>query len=498
MNRRTLAGIILLLWVGALGWLVQREYLTGRGPAETATSWPVPPGAAFQAVRLGERQVGLASIAVDTVGDSLRVVSLTTLDLPSADTANPRRTSERVVAIYSRRLQLLRWQTDLLTEQGRVTSTGAVLGDTLLREVVLPAEGTPDTIRLTLRRPVILPSAIPLVLVSRGIPRTGDKLNLEVFDPLDHELRVERMQVTAESLFTIPDSAEFSNNLRRWTVAHRDTVRAWRLEGESQGLPIARWVDGTGLTVRVVHPFGTVLERSAFELVQTNFRLHPPAPWDTSAAAPALLDGGGDPDRRPGLRAVASLAGGRPLPGLPPGLTGGWQGWEGDTLVIPDSATADTLPHHFPVAEPLLADDGSLAATAATILGGETRPDQQGRLLADWVARRITLRRGPDLTTAVATLARGTGTAAERNLLLAGLARAAGRPARLVWGLARRDGRWQLTGWVELGGARWTAADHGQPGGAARVRLAFGPEPRLLDLALRAGALRLTVLEDAR
>ena len=116
MNRRTLAGIILLLWVGALGWLVQREYLAGRGPAETATSWPVPPGAAFQAVRLGERQVGLASIAVDTVGDSLRVVSLTTLDLPSADTANPRRTSERVVAIYSRRLQLLRWQTDLLTE----------------------------------------------------------------------------------------------------------------------------------------------------------------------------------------------------------------------------------------------------------------------------------------------------------------------------------------------------------------------------------------------
>ncbi|MDX2123169.1 MAG: hypothetical protein SF070_19180, partial [Gemmatimonadota bacterium] len=97
-----------------------------------------------------------------------------------------------------------------------------------------------------------------------------------------------------------------------------------------------------------------------------------------------------------------------------------------------------------------------------------------------------------------ATLARGSGTAAERNLLLAGLARAAGRPSRLVWGLERRDRRWRLAGWVELGGARWTAADPGPIGGTARVRLAFGPEPRLLDLALRAGALRLTVLEDAR
>ncbi len=167
-------------------------------------------------------------------------------------------------------------------------------------------------------------------------------------------------------------------------------------------------------------------------------------------------------------------------------------------IIIPDSAKADTLPHPSPVAEPLLADDGSLAAAAATILRGETRPAQQGQLLAGWVARRITLRTGPELTSAVATLARGTGTAAERNLLLAGLARAAGRPARLVWGLARMDDRWHLRGWVEFGGERWTAVDPARPGGAARVRLAFGPEPRLLDLALRAGALRLTVLEDAR
>ncbi len=500
MSRRTLAGLILLAWVGALAWLVRREYYGGEGSEDPSRRWPVSPGAAFLAARLGDRQIGLASITVDTVGDSLRLVELTTLDLPSARTGPVRRTSAQVIAVYSRGLKLLRWQTDLLTEDGRRSSTGTVAGDSLLTEITT-REGDADTLRLALRRPVVLPGAMPLVLASRGLPRSGTKLNLEVFDPLDRELRLERIQVTAESLFTVPDSAEWSANLRRWIVAHQDTVRAWRLEREEHGLPVAQWTDASGLTVRVSHPLGAVLERSAFELVNTNFRAHPPARWDTSAAAPGLAATTQPPDARRSLRSVATRTGGRPLGEVPPGLRGGNQSWSGDTVMVPAAGVPDSEAVAGLLAEPLLADDGTLAAAATTILGSERRPEAMARLLNNWVRRSITIEAGPGGVSAVHTLARRRGTLDDRQRLLAGLGRAAGLEARRVWGLALVEGRWQQRGWVEFRLGGWTPVDPAVtaiPPDAARVRLATGGDARLLDLVLRAGALRLSVLEDSR
>ena len=110
-------------------------------------------------------------------------------------------------------------------------------GDTLLT-VVSTAAAVSQRRRSPsrLRRPVVLPSAIPLVAASRGLPRPGSKLNLEVYDPLDHELRTERLLVAAESVFTVPDSAEYSDTFRRWRVVHTDTVRAWRLDATVHGL----------------------------------------------------------------------------------------------------------------------------------------------------------------------------------------------------------------------------------------------------------------------
>lgn len=499
MNRRTLGTLILLAWVTTIALLVRREY-GGASGEPTAERWPVPPGAAFLARRLGDRQVGLTTVTVDTLGDSLRVTRLVTVDLPTSDTI-PRRTSTRSVAIYSRALRLLRWQTAVLTEHGRLITSGAVTGDTLLTDIVTPEGGTPDTLTVLLRRPVVLPGAIPLVLASRGLPSPGDRLNLEVYDPLDHEVRVERLQVAAESVFTTPDSAEFSDNLRRWTVAHSDTVRAWRLDGLEDGLPVSRWVDAAGLPVRVVHALGTVEERSAFELVQTNFRALPPPQWDTGPDAPAL---GRAPVRIPErarLAAVVSLAHGRMPDSLPPGLVGAGQAWSGDTVRTPDEVTDDSLATVLPLAEPLLADDGSLAREASRIIGAENRPELVVRRLTDWVRRSITLEEGPGQRPAVSTLRRGRGTAAERVLLLAALARVSGLESRRVWGLAWTGSQWRLVPWVEVWTGRWWPADPARatvPAAGDRIRLALGGRARQLDLISDAGLLRLQVLEDDR
>lgn len=497
MNRRSLAAIILTCWLGSLGWLVQRHYLQAT-PRDQVPRWPVPPGASFRTVRLGDRQYGVASLAVDTTGEGLRVTELLTIDLPSLQPKTPRRTSIRVEAMYTRALQLMRWQSDMLGEQGRVTAVGVVSGDTLLTVINTPRGEPAETLSLRLRRPIVLPSAMPLVAASRGLPRPGSKLNIEVYDPLDEELRIEHLTVAAESVFTVTDSAEYNETLGRWRIAHSDTVRAWRIDAVEHGLGHASWVDAAGMTVREDHALGARLDRTAFEIANTNFRGLPPPLWDTSAAAPRYTSVEGSSPPRQEMIVLAHLAPADPLPSVAPALVGGWQERNQDTLTIRPRAAEDSVDESPGAVELLIAVDSAVIRTAAAIAPNERTPDRIAQALAGWVNRTITLRDGSGTRSAGATLRHRNGTPEERVFLLVALARAAELDARPVWGLVLMGGRWQLRPWAEYRNQGWTPLDPALSGKDAlvgRVRLAIGGRPRLIDLALRAGRLRMEVLE---
>lgn len=498
-SRRTATVLILALWLGALGWLAQRQYFgTGAGE-DGASRWPVPPGSSFHAVRLADRQIGLTSLTVDTLEEGLRVTDLTTIELPPLRPGVPRRSSVRTEAYYTRGLQLRRWQTDLLTEEGRSASVGTLSGDTLVT-LVLGYGTWQDTVTMPLRRPVILPSAITLVAASRGLPRTGDKLNLEVYDPVDQQVRTERLLVARESVFVVPDSAGYSDILKRWTAAHSDTVRAWRFDGLLGGLPVSRWVDASGMTVRIEYPLGAVVERSAFELVNSNFRGLPALRWDSSAAAPVLTPGRVAPLARRALTARLWLSGGAGVPDSLPGLHGGWQRRTGDTVFVampegPSAAAPDSGGPRFALLQP----DSAIGETARRIVGSEPRPAAAARALSGWVARTITLRTGGGTAPARLVLARKAGTGEERALLLVALARAAGLPARPVWGVVLQGGRWWLRAWTEVWADEWMPLDPTGPAlpDAGRIRLGDNGQARLMDMLLRAGRVRLTVLEES-
>jgi hypothetical protein len=499
VGRRTLATLILGVWAVTLGWLAQRHYLRG-AVSDRVSRWPVPPGSAYHSIRLADRQYGLTSVTIDTLPEGLRVTELATVDLPIIQPSVNRRTSLRIEALYTRGLQLRNWRLDLLTEDGRRVGIGAVDGDTLLTVINVPGQEPPETLLVRLQRPVILPSAIPLVAASRGLPRPGSRLNLAVYDPVEDEMRIDRLTVAAESVFVVPDSAEFSETLRRWRVAHADTVRAWRIDGMEHGLPVSRWVDAAGMTVRVDHALGARIDRSAFEMVNTNYRALPPPLWDTGAAAPSLLPRTGSPAARRSLAVVARLAPEAPLPPGVPGLTGGWQWRSGDTLRAAPREGGDTI-EAASVVEVRLEASPALVQAQARLIRAERRPEAVARILTDWVRRTITIRDGPGGSTATRVLARGSGTAEERVSLVVALTRAAGLTARRVWGLTFRAGRWQLAQWAEVHtGFGWMPFDPALPAGKAGVtglRLATGGEPRLLDLVLRAGRLRLHLFGDS-
>lgn len=502
MSRRSLAVLILALWFGALGWLVQRHWLAGPTASDLAR-WPVPPGNAFHAVRLGDRQIGLTSLTIDTVPEGLRVTELVTIDLPRGQTDLPRRSSIRIEATYSRALRLQGWNSDLLTAQGRRSSRGTVQGDTLLTIISSAASGPAETLAVAVRRPVVLPHAVPLVAASRGLPRAGDRLNVAVYDPLEGEMRLERVSIAAESLFVVPDSAMFSADLKRWIVAHSDTVRAWRLDSDEYGLPMHRWIDAAGMTVQTEYPLGAVISRSAFEIVNINFRALPPAPWDTTPAAPSYRLQPGAPAPRAALTVLLWLAPPGPLPDSIASLNGGWQIRTGDTVRVrrPTAASEpEPTPEPRGVLPVVTALDPRVASVALATVPAAATPEAAAEALANWVRRAITLEDGAGLASPSRMLATRRATTQGRVRLLVALLAAAEIRARPVWGLVRVDDTWQLRPWVEAWTGQWRPLDPSYPGaaGSARLRLGTSGEARLLYLALAAGRLRFEVLEENR
>ena len=492
--------LVLGAWLLALGWLVQRSLFAPKRE-ETLARWPVPPGSSFLAIRNAERQVGLASFTVDTLTDGMRVTELVTIDLPQSRPKVARRTTARIEAIYGRRFELRSWQADLLTEAGRTVSQGEVVGDTVLT-VINTGRGAPaETLAVALRRPVVLPGAVPLVIASRGLPRVGDKANVEVYDPLDHELRIDHFTVARESTLTVPDSALYNETLQRWSVAHLDTLKAWRVDAVVHGLPVRRWIDATGMTVMAELPLGTTIERSAFEIVNTNFRALPLPHWDDGSAVPDFFTVAGATDIETlGDRAIVlSLARGGALPAEIPGLFGAGQQRMGDTLRFGPTAAepGDSLLLALPPRVALTQPTAELAEQARRISGKETRPLYQARLLRAWVHRSIALRGDSGIASAQRVLRARQGDAQDRAVLLAGLLQSADVPARLCWGLVREQNRWRLHSWVETWVDGWTTLDPADPDDAvprARVRQGPGGRARFLDLALLAGQLRLDLI----
>lgn len=490
MNRRHLAILILTAWVAALSWLVHRQ--VSGGGTQDAGRWPVPPGSSFQAIRLGEHQIGIATLTVDTLPEGLKVVQLTTIDLPPIDSGVPRRTTHRVEALYSRAMALLDWQSDLLTEHGRERSGGRVEGDTAIIAVQAALGLPPETLTVRIPGPVVLPGAVTLAAAAQGLPRRGGLYELRLFDPIELAVRTVRYTVAQESLFVVADSADFDASSRRWMVAHADTVRAWRLDGIESGLPVFRWTDAAGQPVRVSHPLGATMDRSAFELVNTNFRRDGlnPAAWDSGPTALAYRPGGEAVRPEPYDWVALSLVPPERLPAVLPALDGGAQRRSGDTLYA--TSPADTTRPVMPAGpgSPLFEPDSQLRALAARVSAAPS--GKRVRLLESRVRQAVGARQGPGVSPAPLVLRRGTGTEAERALVAVAVAREAGMPARRVWGVTWQDGAWRVRPWAEVWMSGWTPADAGlgtRPGD--RVRLGIGADARFLDLAIRAGRLRL-------
>jgi hypothetical protein len=116
--------------------------------------------------------------------------------------------------------------------------------------------------RLSVATGLLPPTLAPIQLMLSASPKIGRRQRVPVFDPTTRRVLNPELTIRAESLFTVVDSAA-PDQSGKWVMAHRDTVRAWRLDGAPNGL--TAWVDAEGRVVAATGG-GFSLTRTAFEI----------------------------------------------------------------------------------------------------------------------------------------------------------------------------------------------------------------------------------------
>lgn len=520
MRGRAIASIgILVAWLAGLGMLVRREYFRPNIERLAEAALRVTPGAVFYAVLQGggDRQVGFASSTIDTSTATIEQRDYLVADLPIGGSVH--RATARTTVVLSRTLRLRTFEVTFEADGPPTRVAGEVLGDTVLQFTASGVEGArPDTQRVRLAGPILLPTLVPLAVALEEKPRVGKSYVLPLFDATSLSPKDVRLEIQAESLFVVNDSSVFDSTSGIWRGVLPDTIRAWQVVSRS-GIGVGGWVDAQGRLVASSR-FGFRLLRRPYEVAFENWR----RVADTMPASASRSPGATPRDRdilettaisankrlRGKLSRLRVLLGGVPLSGFD--LDGGRQHLGGDTLTVTRETVAALAPRYLTIAaaqrkrpdlkpEPFLeSDHHEIVALAERIADGSRDPRVVAERINKWVYDSLKKEVTIGIPSALHVLHTRAGDCNEHTQLFVALARAAGIPARVAAGLAYVDGKFYYHAWPEVMLRGWVAVDptFGQfPADAAHLRFVVGGLSRQAELLRLVGGLTLKVV-DAR
>lgn len=511
-GRRVLAGGILVLWVGTLGWHVRREYfqpeLTRLAEAAVAA---LGPEAHFYALTLEDRTIGLASSRLDTVPDGFLLEDRLTLELPALGQTGLASAFTRVT--LSPTLGMRTFDFTLDSEGGRFEARGRVEGDTLL-SVEVVAGGAPRSLTFRLPEVPLFAAALPIRVALSGEMREGSLFRLPVFDPSTLSTRTVEVEVLGRDTLIVPDSAVVDPATGEWVVGGLDTIPVWHLAERFGGVQVESWIDQRGRVVRSSSALGFRMERTAFELAQQD-----------REGERALAASGADPGRDVILStAIASNVDlgvpsehrelrfhlkGVELAGF--ALDGGRQELRGDTLIVRREDWGGLEPGYtlpYPsmdlrealAAEPLIqSDDPRILDEARRAAGRGWRQDpvQVAQRLNAHVFRSLRKTVAFSVPSALSVLDARAGDCNEHTVLYVAMARALGLPARTAVGLVYLDGNFFYHAWPEVWLGEWVAVDptFGEaPASAAHLRFVVGGLAQQVEIVRLIGRLQIEVL----
>jgi transglutaminase-like putative cysteine protease len=505
MRRRAVVGVaIIAAWLAGIALLVRREYFRPQVERLAEAAMRVSPGAVYYGVMQGTQQIGFASSTIDTALSSITVSDYFVADVPIG--GKPRRATARTNVTLSRALRLKDFNLALTTESGPVRADGTIEGDSVLLLKIASGSDTGRTTRISLSGPILLPTLLPLAVALGEKPSVGKRYTLPVFDPATMAPRNVELEVRAESLFVLDDSAALDSTTRRWRGIRPDTIHAWQVASQSNG-GFSGWIDEQGRIVETTQ-LGLVLRRLPYEVAFENWRAdsgRTVVTDDRDILETTAIAANKKIDKR--VESLTARLSGAELSGFD--LNGERQRFSNGTLAITQIPAAAfrasyLLSQRTPVdakytsPEALIqSDDPDIRRLAVRIQGSRRDPRQVAERLTTWVHDSIRERITFGIPSALEVLHTRAGDCNEHTQLYVALARAVGLPARVAAGLAYVDGKFYYHAWSEVYLGDWVGVDptFGQfPADAAHLRFVIGGLGRQTELLRLMGKLKIDVL----
>jgi hypothetical protein len=268
-RRDSLGGAIIFLWLVGLALLARRELFVAEPEQLLEAALLVVPGTAYYEVMSGDERVGWASASIDTSRSGISVRDVMVIDAPDS---GAKRFAARARVSLTPGLRLTGFAYELGGDQGPYRVSGKMSEDTVLQLITAMGKMRTDTVRMPVRRAVLWPTTVPLALALAARPQVGRTYKYSIYDPTTGTPEDVQLQVGAESLFVVPDSAKLDEARGTWIVAHEDTVRGWRLDPQGSTL-VSGWIDARGRAIET-RPMGTfTLRRTAYEIAFQNWTL---------------------------------------------------------------------------------------------------------------------------------------------------------------------------------------------------------------------------------
>jgi hypothetical protein len=509
--RALAALLVLLLWVGGLGFLVRREYFRPNTERLAEAALRVSPGAVYYAVMQGSRQIGFASSTIDTATTTISVDDYLVADLPVGGRTH--RASARTHVVLTRALRTKAFVVTFEGDAGPIIARGRVLNDSLLILMLATGSDVPvDTQRIKLSGPTLLPTLLPLAVALGEQPKVGHTYTLPVFDPVGLTPREVSLNIAAESSFVVNDSSALDRATGTWRGVQPDTLRAYRVVTDTGAgaAGFSGWIDEQGRVVQTSE-LGFEHRRLPYEVAFENWRLA-----SAKGSAPISEDRdmlettaiGANRRLDSSITSLRVTLGNADLRGFD--LTSPRQRMRGDTLVVtrelPEALVARyALPDggrklmpELTMAEPLVQSNHPDIVRLARRLGrGQRDPRVVAERINQWVYDSLTKRITFGIPSALQVLRARGGDCNEHAQLFVALARAAGIPARVDAGLAYIDGKFYYHAWPEIFLRDWVSVDptFGEfPADAAHLRFTIGGLGRQAEMIRLMGRLKLEVV----
>jgi hypothetical protein len=508
MNRRALLGAgVVIAWLAGIALLVRREYFRPQVERLAEAATRVTPGAVYYGVMQGDRQVGFASSTIDTAEATITIVDYLVADLPVGGKA--RRATARTNVTLSRALRMRTFDLAIASEGAPIHADGKVDGDSVLVLSIASGSDKPETQRIPLAGPILLPTLVPLAIALGERPSVGKHFTLPLLDPASMAPKEVGFDVRAESAFVVNDSAVYDSSAKQWRAIQPDTVHAWQIAAATSG-GFSGWIDGQGRIMETTQ-LGFTLRRLPYEVAFENWRAdsnHVAVAEDRDILETTAIAANKRMDRR--VEALRVRLSNVELAGFD--LEGQRQHLSGGELSIrPVADSALTAKYRLAQgraldpantrAEPLLqSDDPRIRRLARQIELGQSPtsdPREVARRLNSWVHDSLKNRITFGVPSAVQVLESRVGDCNEHTQLYVALARSLGLPARIAAGLAYVDGKFYYHAWPEVYLGDWVAVDptFGQfPADAAHLRFIVGGLSRQTELLRLMGNLKIDVV----